>query len=104
MTKRKLRMNIVHEIMELRNKDLIEEDSIFDVLDDCLNPFIDEMEEKIKNDYFFTLEVSDKRSGNIREVKSIVSAENVEKAFMDVQIELSKTETICQTIKDVKKL
>lgn len=56
------------------------------------------------NDYFFTLEVSDKRGGNIREVKSIVSAENVEKAFMDVKIELSKTETICQTIKDVKKL
>lgn len=48
MTKQKLKMNIVHEIMELQNKDLIEEDSILDVLDDCLNPFIDEIEE-IKN-------------------------------------------------------
>ena len=52
MTKQKLKMNIVHEkyyiLYYSQNKDLIEEDSILDVLDDCLNPFIDEIEE-IKN-------------------------------------------------------
>lgn len=56
------------------------------------------------NDYFFTLEVSDKKGGNVREVKSIASAEDVEKAYKDVMEELRKNELNCHKIIDVKKL
>lgn len=54
------------------------------------------------NDYFFTLEISDKN--NIREVRSIASAEDVEKAYKDIIEELRKNELSCRKIIDVKKL
>ena len=47
MTKQKVKVNIVHRIMELRNKGLIEEDSILDVLDDNLDPYITELEDNL---------------------------------------------------------
>jgi hypothetical protein len=47
MTKQEVKVNIVHKIMELRNKDLIEEDSILDVLDDNLDPYITELEDNL---------------------------------------------------------
>ena len=47
-TKQEVKVNIVHKIMELRNKDLIEEDSILDVLDDNLDPYKSEAETIIK--------------------------------------------------------
>ena len=56
------------------------------------------------NDYFFTLEVSNKRGEMVREIKSVASAENVEKAYKDVIEELRKNELNCRKIIDVKKL
>lgn len=47
-TKQEVKVNIVHKIMELRNKGLIEEDSILDVLDDNLDPYKLEAETIIK--------------------------------------------------------
>lgn len=40
---KELKHNIMRRIMELRTKDMIEEDSILDVLDDNLNPYIDDL-------------------------------------------------------------
>ena len=40
MTKKELKRNIMRGIMELRTKDMIEEDSILDILDDNLDPYI----------------------------------------------------------------
>ncbi len=51
-TRQELKSEITHKIMELRNKGLIEEDSILDVLDDNLDPYITELEKEreiIKN-------------------------------------------------------
>lgn len=104
MTKQKLRIDIVHKIMELQNKDLIEEDSILDVLDDCLNPFIDEMEEETKNDYLFHIKVTDKNGSNSREINSVVSAKNVESAYEKIDDKLFKNNIIVYGIIDVKKL
>ena len=56
------------------------------------------------NDYFFTLEVSNKNGENVKEVRSVASAENVEKAYEDVIEELCKKELSCRKIIDVKKL
>lgn len=42
-TKQEVKRNIMRKIMELRTKDLIEEDSILDVLDDNLDPYIDDL-------------------------------------------------------------
>ena len=47
-TRKEVKCNIMRKIMELRTKDLIEEDSILDVLDDNLDPYITELENKIK--------------------------------------------------------
>ncbi len=104
MTKQKLRIDIVHKIMELRNKDLIDEDSILDVLDDCLNPFIDEMEEETKNDYLFHVKISDKKGGNVREIKGVVSAKNIESAYKKISDKLFENDIIVYSIIDVKKL
>ena len=105
MTKQKLRIDIVHKIMELRNKDLINEDSILNVLDDCLNPFIDKMEEEeTKNDYLFHVKVTDKKGGNVRETKGVVSAKNVESAYKKISDRLFENNIIVYSIIDVKKL
>lgn len=46
-TKQEVKHNIMCKIMELRTKDLIEEDSILDVLDDNLDPYITELEDNL---------------------------------------------------------
>ena len=46
-TKQEVKRNIMRKIMELRTKDLIEEDSILDVLDDNLDPYITELEDEL---------------------------------------------------------
>ena len=43
ITKKEVKRNIMRRIMELRTKDLIEEDSILDVLDDNLDTYIDDL-------------------------------------------------------------
>ena len=48
MTKQEVKRNIIRGIMELRTKDMIEEDSILDVLDDNLDPYIDDLYEENK--------------------------------------------------------
>ena len=59
-TKQELKSEITHKIMELRQKELVEADCILDVLDDCLDPFIDELEqENLENE-------SEAREVNIR--------------------------------------
>ena len=47
MTRRELKSEITHKIMELRQKELVEADCILDVLDDYLDPFIDELEDNL---------------------------------------------------------
>ena len=46
-TKQEVKRNIMHKIMELRTKDMIEEDCILDVLDDNLDPYITELENNL---------------------------------------------------------
>ena len=59
-TRRELKSEITHKIMELRQKELVEEDCVLDVLDDYLDPFIDELEqENLENE-------SEAREVNIR--------------------------------------
>lgn len=45
-TKQEVKRNIMRKIMELRTKGMIEEDCILDVLDDNLDPYIDELEKE----------------------------------------------------------
>ena len=47
ITRKEVKRNIMRKIMELRTKDLIEEDSILDVLDDNLDPYITELEDNL---------------------------------------------------------
>ena len=46
-TKQEVKRNIMRRIMELRTKDMIEEDCILDVLDDNLDPYVTELEIQI---------------------------------------------------------
>jgi hypothetical protein len=46
-TKQEVKRNIMHKIMGLRTKDMIEEDCILDVLDDNLDPYITELENNL---------------------------------------------------------
>ena len=46
-TKQEVKRNIMHKIMELRTKDMIEEDCILDVLDDNLDSYITELENNL---------------------------------------------------------
>ena len=50
------------------------------------------------------MEVSNKNGEKVREIKSVASAEDVEKAYKDVIEELRKNELSCHKIIDVKKL
>ena len=45
--KQEVKRNILRKIMELRTKDMIEEDCILDVLDDNLDPYVAELETQI---------------------------------------------------------
>lgn len=56
------------------------------------------------NDYFFTLEVSDKRGGHVVERNVIISADNVENAYNKIEDELSSVDDMCRRIINVKKL
>ena len=56
------------------------------------------------NDYFFTLEVSDKRGGHVRERNVVISADNVENAYHKIDDELSAVDDVCRRIINVKKL
>lgn len=56
------------------------------------------------NDYFFTLEVSDKRGGHVRERNIVISADNVENAYHKIEGELSAVDDMCRRIINVKKL
>lgn len=58
-TKQEVKRNIMRRIMELRIKDMIEEDSILDVLDDNLDTYIDDLLDqeretryRIETDYY----------------------------------------------------
>ena len=42
-TRKEVKRNIMRRIMELRTKDLIEEDSILDILDDNLDTYINDL-------------------------------------------------------------
>ena len=46
-TKQEVERNIMRRIMELRTKNMIEEDCILDVLDDNLDPYITELEDNL---------------------------------------------------------
>ena len=46
-TKQEVKRDIMRRIMELRTKDMIEEDCILDVLDDNLDPYITELEDNL---------------------------------------------------------
>ena len=46
-TKQEVKRDIMRRIMELRIKDMIEEDCILDVLDDNLDPYITELENNL---------------------------------------------------------
>ena len=48
MTKDEMKRNIMHRIMELRTKGMVEEDCILDVLDDNLDPYITDLEKQIE--------------------------------------------------------
>lgn len=59
ITKKEVKHNIMRKIMELRTKDMIEEDSILDVLDDNLDTYIDDLLDqeretkyRIETDYY----------------------------------------------------
>lgn len=47
-TKQEVKHNIMRRIMELRTKDMIEEDCILDVLDDYFDPYINDLCEENK--------------------------------------------------------
>ena len=46
MTKEKLKHKLMQEIMNLRNKGMVEQDYILDVIEDNLFPFIEELEKE----------------------------------------------------------
>lgn len=56
------------------------------------------------NDYFFTLEVSDKRGGHVRERNIVISADNVKNAYNKIEGKLSAVDDMCKSIINVKKL
>ena len=53
---------------------------------------------------FFTLEVSDKRGGHVRERNIVISADNVENAYNKIEGKLSAVDDMCKSIINVKKL
>lgn len=56
------------------------------------------------NDYFFTLEVSDKKGGYVIERNFVISADNVENAYHKIEGNLSTVGDMCRKIVNVKKL
>lgn len=46
MTKEELKHNFLKSVMELRNKDSIEQDSLLDVFEDIIEPYIAELEKE----------------------------------------------------------
>ena len=58
-----LKKNFLKSIMDLRNKGLVEQDSLLDVFEDVIEPFIAELEqqiEKLKTDIYNAIESASK--------------------------------------------
>ena len=101
MNRNELKKKIINEIINLRNNGLVEQDSILDVLDDILNPFIDKLEEDVKNK---KLGIKN-RNTEIKELKKDKEylddcLDKQIKATLDLQKENAELKEQCLTLAD----